>query len=62
MLGEFSKQKFQILVGVEIVGIGCFDNAVKHLTGLCTVVGFHDDEVLSPQSKRADCLRRESME
>ena len=56
MLGQFGKKEFQILVSVETVCLGRFDDAVKHCAGLGAVVGFHDDKVLSPDGERADRL------
>ncbi len=35
MLGQFGEKKFQILVGVETVGLGRLDDAVKHCAGFC---------------------------
>ncbi len=56
MLGQFGKKEFQILVSVEAIGLGRFDNAVKHCAGFCTVVGLHDDKVLSSDGEGTNRL------
>lgn len=56
MLGQFGEKKFQILVGVETVGLGRLDDAVKHCAGFCATVGLHDDKVLSPDGEGTDRL------
>lgn len=51
MPGQFGEKKFQILVGVENVGLGHLDDAVKHCAGFCAAVGLHDDKVCKRQAQ-----------
>ena len=46
MFGYFSKKQFKILVGIKLVGLGCFNEAVEYGTGFCTIIGFDQDEIL----------------
>ena len=39
--------------GVDFVCFCGFNNAVYHGTGLCTIVGFHENKVLTTDGERA---------
>ena len=58
VLWNLCEKQFQILIGVNLIGLGCFYEAVKHGAGFCTIVGFHENEVLSADGKRTDSLFR----
>lgn len=62
MLWNLCEKQFQILIGVNRIGPGCFYKAVKHGAGFCTIVGFHVNEVLSADGKRTDSLLTELSE
>ena len=56
VLWNLCKKQFQILIGVNLIGLGCFYKAVKHGAGFCTIVGFHYNEVFSADGKGTDSL------
>lgn len=56
VLWNLCEKQFQILIGVNLIGLGCFYKAVKHGAGFCAIVGFHENEVLSADGKRTDSL------
>lgn len=58
MFGNLYKKQFQILIGVKLISLSCFYKAVKHGTGFCAVVGFHENKVLSAEGKGTDSLFR----
>lgn len=41
------KKKLQILIGANPIDFGCFYKTIGHGTGFCSIVGFHENEVLS---------------
>ena len=56
MFGNFSKKQLKILVGIKLVGLGCFTEAVEYGTGFCTIIGFDKDEILPPYGEGTDSL------
>lgn len=51
MLGNFGKKQLQILVGVHVVGFGCFHKAEEDCACFSSIIGFNDDEVLPSDSE-----------
>lgn len=58
MIGKFCKQKFEVLVRVQVVGLGGLNETVENSTGLCTFRSIDDYEILPAESKRTDGLFR----
>ena len=56
MFWQLRKKKFKILVGVKVIGSGCFDKAVKNGTCFCSIIRLNDHEVLTPYGKGTDGL------
>ena len=56
MFGNFSKKQLKILVGIKLVGLGCFNEAVEYGTGFCTIIGFDQDEILPTYGEWTDSL------
>ena len=54
MFGNFSKKQLKILVGIKLVGLGCFNEAVEYGTGFCTIIGFDQDEILPTYGEWTD--------
>lgn len=50
-------EQFQILIGVNIVGFGCFYQTVKYGTVFCAIVGYHGNKVLPTDGKRTGRMR-----
>ena len=51
VLGNFGKKQLKILVGVYVVGFGCFHKAVEDCACFSSIIGFNDDEVLPSDSE-----------
>ena len=54
MFGNFSKKQLKILVGIKLVGLGRFNEAVEYGTGFCTIIGFDQDEILPTYGEWTD--------
>lgn len=54
VLGNFRQRIFQILIDIQIVGLGGFHQAVDHGTGLHSVDGTNDVPVGSANGERPD--------
>ena len=51
MIGKFRKQKFEVLVRVQVVGLGGLNETVENSTGLCTFRSIDDYEIFRPRVK-----------
>ena len=56
MLRDGGQKQLEILVGVQVVRLGCLDDAVDDSAGFGTFIRLDQDEVLPPDRKRPDGL------
>ena len=54
MLCNLVRLKPEILIRLQIVGLGCFCNAVENRTGLCSSGSVEHHPILAPNCKGAD--------